>query len=106
MENRYWPEMYDEEYWEDLDKYEHAYEKDVIPDAETAMKVASVLIENVKKDGLDESFELFGVINDAEKGVWIVSFARAEDVKQGLESSCYNIALDKKTGEVILMWPG
>lgn len=92
-------------YWEDLEEYPHAYKGDAIPDAETAMRVASALVEIARKQGLHESFELFGVFYDTEKCAWVVSFART-DLPEDTNSSCYNIALDKKTGEVIKMWPG
>ena len=59
------------------------------------MKIASILVENVKKDGLDESYALFCVSNDTEKCIWIVSFADT-DLGPDVTSSCYNIALDKK----------
>ena len=104
LENRFQTGKQESDYWEDLEEYPHVYKGDAIPDAETAMRVASVLVEIARKQGLHESFELSADFYDTEKCAWVVSFART-DLPEDTFSSCYNIALDKKTGEVIKMWP-
>lgn len=80
------------------------YTSDAIPDVDTAISVASALFENVKKDGIGQTYILNSVFFDTEDNIWIITFSQSTD--SSVDGGEFNIALSQTTGNVIRMWFG
>lgn len=77
------------------------YDGDVIPDKETAIAVANAIRDGMQLDFLSRPYQ---VLFDTTKEIWVVCFY-AYEVEEGseyrLEGNSFDIALDKKGGQVL-----
>ena len=66
---------------------------DIVPDAETAIKIADVLFENAKnKNNRYEKFCLTAVLFDTDKEIWIINYSEQD---APAEDDGYSIAIGK-----------
>ena len=71
-------------------------------DRSAAISIARAEFEKVQQEGVCKDYVLKGVFYDTEDEVWVVWFS-PDIISPG---NCYNIAVSKKTGEILNMWPG
>lgn len=71
-------------------------------DKSAAISIACAEFEKVQQKGVGKDYVLTGVFYDTEDEVWVVYFCP----KPIVPGSCYNIAVSKKTGKILNMWPG
>lgn len=77
------------------------YNYDVIPDAETAVKVAMQIYSSMEDGYSNKSYVPQHVFFDESKQVWIVSFWNKNDISLGGD---YSIAIQKSDGKVLRIW--
>ena len=86
-----------------------AFEKDGIPDKETAIRATQIVVESYQKQGYFENYAPFLVLYDTEKKIWIVSFSDGlHSPESGYYSvgACVSIAVRQENAEVIRIWVG
>lgn len=76
----------------------------VIPDAETALKIATAIFDGMEKSKEAQKYVPQSVFFDNQDEVWIVSFYENSNLIT-LGGDC-NIALQKKDGKVLRIWFG
>jgi len=74
------------------------YEKDVIPDKETALNVAKSIFDSMDIGEDHTKYDMFGVMYDEDDGVWIVIFS--EERKLDVTDDASNIAIRQTDGAV------
>ena len=83
------------------------YLEPVVPDKETACKIAQAIFDGIPKYGEEQKFTLQNVFYDAEDEIWIVSFWEDWDdsgeITMGYDCS---IAIQKSDGKVVKIWFG
>jgi len=80
------------------------YEKDVIPDKETALNVAKSIFDSMDIGEDHTKYDMFGVMYDEDDGVWIVIFS--EERKLDVTDDAWNIAIRETDGAVLKIWWG
>ena len=80
------------------------YEKDVIPDKETAQNVAKAIYDSIDIGDEHTKYVMDGVFYDEDDGVWIVIFGR--DCRSDVTDDAWNIAIRKCDGAVLKIWRG
>ncbi len=78
--------------------------KAVIPDKETALKIATAIFDGMEKSKEAQGYEPQSVFYDYQDEIWIVSFWKNSN-QLSLGGDC-NIALQKKDGKVLRIWFG
>ncbi|MBR5500281.1 MAG: hypothetical protein IKV74_01995 [Clostridia bacterium] len=78
--------------------------KAVIPDEETALKIANAIFDGMEKSKEVQKYVPQSVFYDDQDEVWIVSFWKSSN-QITLGGDC-NIALQKKDGRVLRIWFG
>lgn len=76
-------------------------EEIIIPDKTIALEYSNMILEKVLKKDINEYKEV-DINYDSKKGVWILTYGLGKEILGG----DINIAIDKKTGEVLLIWSG
>ena len=76
----------------------------VIPDAETAVKIAEAVFDGMKKSQSALEYTVQSVFFDTEDEIWIVSFWRNSN-EAFLGGDC-SIAMRKEDGKVLRIWFG
>lgn len=76
----------------------------VIPDEETALKVAEAIFDGMEKSRDAQEYVPQSVFYDNQDGIWIVSFWKDSD-QITLGGDC-SIAIQKKDGKVLRIWFG
>ncbi len=89
-------------YNKDWDEKIGSYEKDVIPNKETAIAVAVQIFNGMEKYGGAKDFTPQSVFYDESDGVWIVSFGLNND-EYGFDCC---IAMQQNDGKVLRIWFG
>lgn len=77
------------------------WEEIIIPDKNIALEYSNMVLEKVLKKDINEYKEVY-INYDSKKEVWIVTYGLGKETLGG----DINIAIDKKTGEVLLVWLG
>lgn len=93
--------FYDKNWSESIGTYSG---KAVIPDEETALKIAKAIFDGMEKSKEVQEYVPQSVFYDVQDEVWIVSFWKSSN-KITLGGDC-NIALQKKDGKVLRIWFG
>lgn len=93
--------FYDKNWNETVGTYS---EKEVIPDEETALKIAKAIFDGMTKSKEMQEYVPQSVFYDNQDEVWIVSFWNNSE-QLALGGDC-NIALQKKDGKVLRIWFG
>lgn len=78
--------------------------KAVIPDEETAIKIAKAIFDGMEKSKEAQEYVPQSVFYDNQDEVWIVSFWKNSN-QLTLGGDC-NIALQKRDGKVLRIWFG
>ena len=78
--------------------------KAVVPDEETALKVAKAIFDGMEKSKAAQKYVPQSVFYDEQDEVWIVSFW--ESSNQYILGGDCSIALQKKDGKVLRIWFG
>lgn len=81
-----------------------SYTKDIIPDEETAVKMANIIFKNLQKEGYCKNYSLQEIFFDEEDKIWILSYWESTD--EMITGSDCSIALKKSNGEVLRIWFG
>lgn len=76
----------------------------VIPDEETALKIAKAIFDGMKKSKDAQEYVPQSVFFDNQDEIWIVSFWKDSD-QVTLGGDC-NIAMQKEDGKVLRIWFG
>lgn len=76
----------------------------VIPDEETALKIAKAIFDGMEKSKDAKEYVLQSVFYDNQDEIWIVSFGKNSNHIM-LGGDC-NIAMQKKDGKVLRIWFG
>lgn len=93
--------IYDNKNWDDTTG---TYNKGaVIPDAETAVRVATAIYDSMEKSKTAQEFVAQYVFYDEADEVWIVSFFDTNPDTVGMDCS---IAIQKVDGKVLRIWFG
>lgn len=74
-----------------------------VPDKETAINIANIIFENIKKNKNYSNFTFQSVFYDDEDNVWIVNYYPNE---KGYIGADLSIAISKKTAEILKVWVG
>lgn len=80
------------------------YEKNVIPDKETALNVAKSIFDSMDIEEDHTKYVMSGVIYDEDDGVWIVLFDRK--CRYEVTDDAWNIAIRETDGAVLKIWRG
>jgi len=80
------------------------YKKDVIPDEDTAIKIAEAIFNGMEKSKTAEEYTPQSVYYDVQDEIWIVTFFKKSD-KITVGNDC-SIAMQKKDGKVLRIWFG
>lgn len=75
--------------------------EEIIIDKTIALEYSNMILEKVLKKDINEYKEV-NINYDSKKEVWILTYGWEEETLGG----DINIAIDKKTGEVLLIWSG
>lgn len=75
---------------------------DVMPDAETALRVATIIFSNIR-NASEANHEPLSVFFDEEEEVWIIFFHERDSDMLGGDR---NIAIRKQDGKVLRIWSG
>lgn len=94
-------DFYDKNWSETIGTY---IGKAVIPDEETALKIAKAIFDGMGKSKEVQEYVPQSVFYDNQDEVWIVSFGKNSN-QITLGGEC-NIALQKKDGKVLRIWFG
>ena len=82
-------------------------ERDVIPDKETALKMAKAIFDGMDKSEAMQEYVPQVVFYDTQDEIWIVSFWEDwEDPNQITIGGDCSIAMQKKDGKVLRIWFG
>lgn len=73
----------------------------IISNKSVALKYSNMIFEKVLKKNIDKYKEVT-ISYDKEKEIWVFSYAKDKKTLGG----DINIAIDKNTGEVLLVWSG
>ena len=93
--------FHDKNWSEDIGTYRG---KTVIPDEETALKIAKAIFDGMEKSKEAQKFVPQSVFYDNQDEIWIVSFwEKSNQITLG--GDC-NIALKKTDGKVLRIWFG
>lgn len=76
----------------------------VIPDEETALKVAEAIFDGMEKSKKAQKYVPQSVFYDDQDEIWIVSFWK--DSSQAMLGGDCSIAMQKKDGKVLRIWFG
>lgn len=83
------------------------YQQDVIPDKDTAVKIATQIFNGMEKNSDMEKYVPQSVFYDEIDGIWIVSFwEKKEDSEMLTVGDDCSIALKRKNGQVLRIWFG
>lgn len=93
--------FYDKNWSESIGTYSG---KAVIPDKETALKMAKAIFDGMEKSREAQEYVPQSVFYDDQDEVWVVSFWKDSD--QIAPGGDCNIALQKKDGKVLRIWFG
>ena len=93
--------FYDKNWSESVGTYSG---KAVIPDEETALKIATAIFDGMAKSNEVQEYVPQSVFYDNQDEVWIVSFWK--DANQIMVGGDCNIAMQKKDGKVLRIWFG
>lgn len=74
---------------------------EIIPDKTIALEYSNMILEKVLKKDINE-YKVVYIDYDSKKQVWILTYSLGEETLGG----DINIAIDKNTGEVLLIWSG
>ena len=80
------------------------YKEAVIPDEETALKIATAIFDGMEKSKEAQEYVPQSVFYDNQDEIWIVSFWKNSD-QPTLGGDC-SIALQQKDGKVLRIWFG
>lgn len=76
----------------------------VIPDEETALKIAKAIFDGMEKSKDAKEYVPQSVFYDNQDEIWIVSFGKnSNHIMLGVDC---NIAMQKKDGKVLRIWFG
>jgi len=75
-----------------------------IPDVETAVNIANVIVDSHKKEGLLSNYVPQSIFYDTKDKIWIISYW--EESNEPILGACFTIAIRAKNAEVIKMWVG
>lgn len=83
------------------------YKKDVVPDKETALKIAKAIFDGMEKSKDAQEYVPQCVFYDTLDKIWIVSFWKdwEESNEITIGGNC-SIAIQKKDGKVLRIWFG
>lgn len=82
------------------------YKGNMIPDKETAIKVATVIFQAQKGSDFTKDYLPSSVWYDEADHIWMVLFRRAEDIGEPVSGGGYTIVLRESDGQVIGFWAG
>ncbi len=101
---------YDDKIWETGCDYINYDDFDCVPDIDTAMEIASIIMyKNCNEKDFFENYKLKYVFYDEIDNVWIVSFfPNCDDLKDGtfIVGGDLNIAISRKDARVLAIWGG
>lgn len=80
------------------------YTEDVISDKDTALSIARIIFNGMKKSKEAEEYIPKSVFYDEQDKIWIVSFSRETD--EIIVGGDCNIAIQAKDGKVVRIWFG
>ena len=94
--------IFTEGVWPDKDweNVEFPFEKDCIPDKETALSITGVLVTKFHQQSCFINYAPQSVFYDTEDKIWIVTFVESPDYP----GACVSIAIRKENAEVVKMW--
>lgn len=89
--------------WSDKDweKVEFPFEKDCIPDKETAVNVTKLFLGKFQQQNYFINYVPQSVFYDTEDKIWIVSFSEGD-----YPGADFTIAIRRENAEVVKMWVG
>ena len=87
------------------EKGETSWDGNLVPDEETAVALAEVIIKALQRQGLAQGCKLISVTRDERNENWIVSYAAFEE-KNPLMGGGYSIAIRKTDARIISIWTG
>ena len=83
------------------------YTQPVIPDEETAIEVATAIMQSIQRKGYGKEYVIQSVFFDTVDEIWIVTFALPQyDVTALMDGGGYSIAMRKSNAEVVRIWAG
>lgn len=84
------------------------YCSDVIPDEDTALKVAQAIFDGIEKNKIEQEYVPYSVFYDEQDEIWIVSFGENLDEfsDEIIVGGGCDIAMQKKDGKVLRIWFG
>lgn len=97
--------VYHNKNWDELTG---TYTKKVVPDAKTAVAIATAIFDAMDKPSAADTFTLQNVFYDEIDGIWIVSFWEEISDETTVVSVGYDcsIAINATNGEVLRIWFG
>ena len=91
--------VWSDKYWENI---EFPFEKDCIPDKETAISVTGLFLEKFQQQNSFNNYVPQSVFYDTKDRIWIVTFVESRDYP----GACLSIAIRRENSEVVKMWVG
>ena len=85
---------------DDLENIDFPFERDCIPDMETAISVTKIFIEIFQQQNYFIDYVPTSVYYGTKDNIWVVTFSKGFDYP----GACLIIALRKENAEVIKMW--
>ena len=82
---------------------EYYYEGDIIPDGKTAKRFADLVLECTHRD--HAQWKLLDIWFESEHEIWVVAYVRKTHPEDAAGEDI-EMALSKKTGEVLKIWYG
>lgn len=79
----------------------------LIPDKETAVKIATAILESIQAKGYWKTYTLHSIYFDTAEEVWLVSFGEEQDdIGALIDGGGCTIAIKKSNAEVLGVWAG
>ena len=77
----------------------------LVPDKETAVKIATAILESIQAKGYWKTYTLHSIYFDTAEEVWLVSFGEVANTSGAVSmgSGC-SIAIKKSNAEVLGVW--
>ena len=89
------------------DSFEFPITAECVPDSETAIAVAEIILSNLQEQGYFPDYKTQSVFYDTEDNIWIVSFGDSSITETtAIAGSSFSIAIAKDDGRIIKMWVG
>ncbi len=84
-----------------FENYEGVYEGEFVPNKETAIEIAKIVLDRVLKTETGRTYNSIFVFYDIEKELWVVTFG-----KKNTLGDCVSIAIRKSDAKIVKVWSG